>query len=259
MNTLRTRLRKALQSIRGQRIRILNYHSVSDQRRDTWSIGVNHFADHMRYLRETNVNVIGLGEAIAQLQTGSIQPRSVVITFDDGYLDFLWNALPILQTYDLPATLFIPVNKIGQTSAWSKTTPDEMLMNWDQLDQVQQAGVCIGSHGMDHPRFPQVSDAVLQNEIHASRAYLQQRYRLSAIDLAYPFGDHHEREIHAARQNGYRSAAGFGGIWGNGADSDLFSLQRDPIKRGHTVSTLRNILNGIDDWLEIIRALQRKL
>ncbi len=60
----------------------------------------------MRLLRE-HCSPIALGDAVHRLQSGALEPRSVAVTFDDGYADNATVALPILQRHGIPATFFV--------------------------------------------------------------------------------------------------------------------------------------------------------
>ncbi|MEO5698536.1 MAG: polysaccharide deacetylase family protein [Burkholderiaceae bacterium] len=69
-------------------------------------IDAAHFAVHMQFLRR-EFNVLPLGDAVAGLRRGSLPPRALSITFDDGYANNEEVALPILTGLDLPATFFV--------------------------------------------------------------------------------------------------------------------------------------------------------
>lgn len=89
---------------------VLLYHSVTDHPDDFLkgldNITVKAFEAHMRFLRE-NYQIMSLENLIHLLQAGRKTKNVVSITFDDGYRNVLVNALPILQKYDIPATVFL--------------------------------------------------------------------------------------------------------------------------------------------------------
>jgi peptidoglycan/xylan/chitin deacetylase (PgdA/CDA1 family) len=248
-------LLRAFQALTGRRARILGYHSVSDRRQDVWSVGIGQFEQHMRWLREARANVISLEMFAGQLQQGSISPHSVIVTFDDGYLDFFENALPILIKYGIPATLFIPTGRIGKTSSWSQVVSDAPLMSRKQIEQVAKSGISLGSHGKAHRRMTTLEEEALHEELVDSRQWFEREFGYRELDFAYPFGDFGPRESSAARAAGYRCATGYGGLWGNGPETDRFALNRDSMKREHDIRALRLILNGSYDWLTLGRAL----
>ena len=65
------------------------------------------FERRMQILRDTGANIVSLAHALTLLSQGRLQPRSVVITFDDGWADFRQNAYPILKRYSMPATVYL--------------------------------------------------------------------------------------------------------------------------------------------------------
>lgn len=102
-------------------IRILAYHRVSNE--DLYNTGltisVSNFERQIRYLK-MNYNILTLEEAVQILNNGQKpSPKSVAITFDDGYEDNYVNAFPILKRYGIPATIFLSVAHVNNgTPLW---------------------------------------------------------------------------------------------------------------------------------------------
>lgn len=94
------------------RLRILCYHGVCPDRAGglNWMpdyfVTRSAFAAQMRYLR-SNACVLPLWEAVERLRDGTLPPRAVCITFDDGYANNLHLAYPVLAEYGLPSTIFV--------------------------------------------------------------------------------------------------------------------------------------------------------
>jgi peptidoglycan/xylan/chitin deacetylase (PgdA/CDA1 family) len=95
-----------------ERLRILCYHGVCQDsiRAANWVpdcfVSLSAFEDQMRHL-SSNARVLPLMEAMSRLRAGTLPPRSVCITFDDGYANNLQLAYPVLAKYGLPATIFL--------------------------------------------------------------------------------------------------------------------------------------------------------
>ena len=104
------------------------YHRIADERFDPWNLCVtpDNFAEQLDVLQSTNVRVMHLHELAASLASGKIPKRSVVITFDDGYLDNLENARPVLDRYGIPATVFIASGFVGSEGEFW----------WDAMERV---------------------------------------------------------------------------------------------------------------------------
>lgn len=106
---------------------ILMYHSVAEVSSDPWGLRVrpDHFAEQLRILRD-HAQPISLQQLVQAHQTGHIPDRAVVVTFDDGYVDNLRHAKPLLEQYKIPATVFLASGYIGgECEFW-----------WDELDRL---------------------------------------------------------------------------------------------------------------------------
>jgi peptidoglycan/xylan/chitin deacetylase (PgdA/CDA1 family) len=106
---------------------ILMYHQVTVLERDHWSLAVSpqHFAEHLAVLARRR-EPVALRRLTDELATAQLNRRQVAITFDDGYADNLTNAKPILERFDIPATVFVVGDAVGQ----------ERELWWDELDRV---------------------------------------------------------------------------------------------------------------------------
>lgn len=106
---------------------ILLYHRVSKLSSDPQLLSVteSHFEEHLEHLRR-HFRPMGLRELKQALDLGRIPNRAVAITFDDGYADSLYNAKPLLERYDIPATVFVTSGYVeGNREFW-----------WDELDRL---------------------------------------------------------------------------------------------------------------------------
>ena len=106
---------------------ILLYHRVADAGSDPWSLCVTprHFAEHLEVLRKYSdpMRLQHLAQGLYRRQRAG---RPVAITFDDGYADNLQNAKPLLERYDIPATVFVTTGYIGS----------EREFWWDELERL---------------------------------------------------------------------------------------------------------------------------
>jgi peptidoglycan/xylan/chitin deacetylase (PgdA/CDA1 family) len=106
---------------------ILLYHRVADLETDPQllSISPEHFAEHLEYISE-NYNPISLSALGRAIEEKKIPDKSVVITFDDGYADNFLNAKPLLEKYDVPATVFVTSGYVGSNREFW----------WDELERL---------------------------------------------------------------------------------------------------------------------------
>src|SRR5919108_3473469 len=106
---------------------ILMYHRVTALPNDPYLLAVTakRFAQQMEVIRRYGVPM-RLGRLVEALQDGKLPHRAVVVTFDDGYTDNLHNAKPLLERYDIPATVFVTTGHIGHLHEFW----------WDELDRL---------------------------------------------------------------------------------------------------------------------------
>jgi len=93
---------------------VLIYHRVADDQidRNLLAVSPENFAEHLKFLAE-NFRVIPLRKFMSELNNGVLIPGTVSLTFDDGYLDNLTNAVPLLEEYNLHATIFVTTGMVG--------------------------------------------------------------------------------------------------------------------------------------------------
>ena len=96
---------------RKSRLLILCYHGLALRDEHEWAgylfITPDKFRNRLASLRDMNATVLPLQEGVARLRNGSLPPRSVVLTFDDGFYDFLRHGVPILNEFGFPCTLYL--------------------------------------------------------------------------------------------------------------------------------------------------------
>jgi len=205
-----------------RRVPVLVYHSIAahiegetaGQR--AYRVSPAAFEAQMRYLRDNAFHVVALSSLVADLRGGPVVPaRSVVITFDDGWVTQYRDAWPILQHFGFTATFFVFPNPIGR---------DARFMTWDQLHVLLRAGMTIGSHSRTHPRMTTLTPQSLRDEVGGSRRALESRMGTAVEFFSYPFGEHPPEVEAAVRDAGYRAARGFPGGPLNGPE-DLWALR----------------------------------
>jgi len=201
------------------------------------------FEEHVRYIAESG-RAVGLPELIAALQgEGNCPSDAVAITFDDGFAATFENAMPVLERYRMPTTMFLVSNRIGGHNDWmtSNGFPRRELMTREQVLSMRDAGVTLGSHTRSHPRLTEVDSARLGDEIAGSKADLEDLLGQEVGYFAYPFGLFDEAGRACVEGAGYRAAcstrSGF-----NSAQVGRFELRRVEVFGWDTVWRLRQKL-----------------
>ena len=106
---------------------ILMYHRIYEASLDPWELCVSpkNFSEHLDHLNR-HYRVLTLPQLVRFLKAGQLPKRAIVLTFDDGYVDNLWNAKPLLERFDIPATVFVATGYIGlKGEFW-----------WDELERL---------------------------------------------------------------------------------------------------------------------------
>lgn len=229
--------------------RILMYHRVDTlPAYDQLTVQPAHFQAQMEALAERYA-VVGLDDGLRELSAGRLARPMVSITFDDGYLDNLRHAVPILSRLGLPATIFVTTRFCDQTASHPRYPADghRLHLNWDEVRELAATpGISIGSHTASHPHLPAVSDEQARDEIAGSRGEIEARLGAPVRWLCYPSGDFGAREARLAREAGYVGAVSVA-PGANHPRDDLFALNRTEVTDLDSVADLGFKLSGAFD------------
>ena len=213
--------------------RILLYHRVAEAGRDPHLLCVSpdNFRAQIKFLKE-NYKIIPLVKLVHDIRAGKVQRNSIVITFDDGYADNLYNALPVLEEYNAPATVFLVASYIDSNRPFYWDLPDRPaspeLQRGEQagenspqegrgrpmtLDEAKQLSnsrlIEIGGHTMTHPNLGKLAENEQFEELDNSKKILEKMLDLPLLSFAYPFGDDKsfsDKTISLVKRSGYHYA-----------------------------------------------------
>ena len=198
---------------------------------------------------------------LADMAGAPLPPRSVVITFDDGYQDN-FAAFEELARRGLTASWFVVSHDIGARAAWQDSdSPQLPMLSATQLREMQAGGMEIGAHSHTHRRLTQCDDAELINELTQSRTTLEHLLQRPVTSLAYPYGAHDDRVVAAARNTGYQTACTTRTGWAQ-AGNDPLQIRRLSIYADDSLSRFARKLVFADnavDWLSLLNYAKRQL
>jgi peptidoglycan/xylan/chitin deacetylase (PgdA/CDA1 family) len=205
------------------------YHEiVSGEPQEIHAVSVAQFTSQMNWLQQNGYTIVGFESQLSNDLRNILFPqKSVVLTFDDGYLDNYTNALPVLQQLGISATFFLIGGYIGSTSKWRKgnlsTTP---LLNLQQVREMDRMGMQFGSHSMTHSDLTTLIPETLKQEISQSRNELEQALGKTVDTFSYPYSRYNSLTIECLKAHKYRLACTFQPGYVGRAGSKQFELQR---------------------------------
>lgn len=136
-------------SWRKQRLLLLCWHGLSNVDEHLWRPGLyitpRMFRRRLQILGESGCSVLSLDEALARLWAGDLPPRSVVITFDDGFNDFAVHALPLLKEFGFPATLYLTTYHVDDQRPLYNLTVSYLLWKAHRSGRRLPDGTPIGT------------------------------------------------------------------------------------------------------------------
>lgn len=177
-------------------IPIVYYHSVKTVPKNQLCMPPEQLEEQMKYLYDHHFESISLRELYDFLyENGTLPPKPIVITFDDGYKDNYTNALPILRKYGFTAAVFVTAGQNG---------PD--FLTRDEMRELLEAGWEIESHTMTHPDLSKLNPSKLQWELQHSKKLLEQDLGREVKFLAYPYGKFNEAVVKEVKEAGYLMA-----------------------------------------------------
>lgn len=195
---------KNLKPQKSLRVPILMYHYVEyvkDQRdtiRKSLNLEPHAFDLEVKTLKEAGYSFITLADLADALDDkNNLPPKSVILTFDDGYRDFYTDVFPILKKYRIKAVVFVIPNFIDR--------PDN-LTTWMISEIIKSGLVEIGAHTMNHTYLSGLSLDRVRYEVQQSKRYLEKGFGIQVISFAYPYGAFDNETIDEVKKAGFKTA-----------------------------------------------------
>ena len=205
---------------------VLIYHRVGGHTPVTVDLPTAVFDDQIAELAATT-NVLSLDDAVDRLAAGQDLTGSVVVTFDDGTVDFVDEALPVLERHGVPATLYVATQHVENRIDF----PDDgRVITWQALDDARSTGlVTIGSHTHGHVLLDRLDPAAAADDLDRSIDLIGQRLGCAADHFAYPKALAASAAVEPLVRERFRSAA-IAGTRPNPMGTDVHRLTRSPVQ-----------------------------
>jgi poly-beta-1,6-N-acetyl-D-glucosamine N-deacetylase len=197
---------------------VLMYHRFGESKYPSTNVTLAQFEGHLAEIRDGGYTVLPLPELVNSVREGRpIADKTIAISIDDAFLSVYREAWPRFQKAGVPFTLFVATDPIDNGTGG--------YMNWDQIRELRDSGVTIGSQTASHPHMPLLSEASNKAELDKSNARFSKELGAVPTLIAYPYGEYSLAVGKISRAAGFN--AGFGQHSGVAdATSDFFYLPR---------------------------------
>ncbi len=170
-----------------------------------------------------------------------VRGRSDVrLTFDDGNRSDVSEALPELVRRGLRAEFFICAGRLG--------TPE--FLDEDDVRELRQAGMSVGSHGMDHVRWRRLDPAGIDREIVKAKQILEDVLQAPVDAAAFPFGSYDRRTLRALRGTGFERVYTSDG--GRAGSTDWL-IARNTVRRSDSAEAIERVLDNSRETASLLR------
>lgn len=181
---------------------VFNYHGLTEsfaagipQAEQMFWLTPAQFGAHLAHIREARFRVLLLEELTEDGPVSKGEPRSVVVTFDDGLASDYEFAFPLLTKSDLRAIFFVNTSTVGQAGH----------LTWSQIAEMHRAGMSIQSHSHHHLDLTVLPTPALESELTDSKRRLEDHLGSPVKYLAAPHGLVSRRVVRSALANGYQA------------------------------------------------------
>jgi peptidoglycan/xylan/chitin deacetylase (PgdA/CDA1 family) len=199
-------------------ITILAYHGIgasfnNETGADSYVVSAERFREQMEHI----------------LQVAESKDQQFIITFDDGDITNYTNAYPKLKEMTIKGYFFIIASRIGRTG----------YMSWEQVKELDNEGMVIGSHGTTHRILTVLNDDELNYELSMSKKIIEDNLKHSIDYISIPRGFYNKKIIDKAKEFGYKAV-----FTSDPRDSDGFKLSRIVIRKDWSLNYFDKAINS---------------
>ena len=217
-------------------IPVLYYHSVNKNADNEVTITPDALEKQLNYIHDNNYVTITIKELYEHLKNAApIPEKSILITFDDGYMNNYTEAFPMLKKLNMKATIFCVGNSLDGSYYLSE----------DALKEMSDYGIDIQCHTVNHVHLDTLSYEEQLSELRHSKEIIEKITGKEVLSVAYPFGDYNSETIKAAKEAGYKLA--FTTHLGLADRNDnIYALDRIYISSYYNMDTFKQLLKNTE-------------
>jgi len=216
---------------------VLMYHSISRGNKlpdSRWAITEKSFRNQLQLLKDQGWHTVCARDLERR---ENLAPRTVAITFDDGFADNYDCAFLHLVHSGFNATWFVVTADIGKTSSWTDSgVPHRPMLDQKQLQNMTAAGMEIGAHTRTHARLTELNQIGIAEEVRGSRQDLEDILGKPVTSFAYPYGRINDAAIEAVKRADFKIACTTRTGW-LGSEPDPLKVRRVAVFNDDGLST----------------------
>jgi peptidoglycan/xylan/chitin deacetylase (PgdA/CDA1 family) len=210
-------------------IPVMMYHKTPDQDLNSPHrifVTKDNFETHLQYYQARSFTTLHFRD-LEKFRSGEqdfaqFPRRPLMLTFDDGYVDNLTNAAPLLKRYGFKAIIYLLADHTLTSNSWDHDgkEPLQPLMSLEQKRKLLEFDYEIGSHGHHHQRITEMTDIQARDELALSKSRLESDFGVPVTTFAYTYGVTSPRAAELAEEAGYDFAVN--------TDSGGLRIDEDP-------------------------------
>lgn len=239
------------------RASILMYHSVGDNGA-FFTVKPTDFEKQMKFISgggsSRGLKAVKLSRLVEMLKNREDVSGRVAVTFDDGYADNASVALPVLEKYGIPTTVFVATDFMGKAMTNSDGITIETAGR-EALRRLAASGLVeLMPHTASHRPLTSYGNDSWKEDMEKSRRVLRSEFGSKADIFAYPRGKFAPVHAEYLRRNGYAGAVTVNvGLVKPG--DDLFRLKRNSVDSTTTMAQFKGKLSRAVEWYAVLRGL----
>ena len=226
---------------------ILLYHQIGEYPKEQTNLdcfcNLGQFEEQLKFLKESDIELISLRSLVNMIKDKEVFDKDyVVLTFDDGCERFQTITLPILQKFDIPATIYPVSGDLGNIASWPKViNPALRILSEENLKKVAESGIDIGGHTVNHIKLGEVLLNEANREIINCKKHLENVISKPLHSFSYPHGSYNNEIAQLVRSLGFDCAVTCKStfIYGN---EDVFQLPRKYVTYKESINSFKKIL-----------------
>lgn len=165
------------------------YHNIAEQGGFN-TLSLRDFEEHLKFLSSSQkYKVVSLDDYLK-----FEQKKQISVTFDDAYVCLKDKVLSLIEKYQIPISIFVPVAHVGLNNSWDMKNGNEKsisIMDWEDIRFLNNHPlITIGSHGCQHVSIGMTGEGCYEEEYAVSKKILESQIGHEVDYFAYPYGQY---------------------------------------------------------------------